>query len=146
MTRFWRTVIAMAALALVLGSCTIATPSGNLTTESRPVSGFTAVELGGAGEVTIEADHPRHQGTCAQQSDVQETRDLEQRDEFHGFLAQIAPRAWSIGRMMLWTNTGGKRHPSGTRSTNQVNSRFNHGRRRISGCRSVKRPAACSAK
>jgi hypothetical protein len=46
--------MAIAALPLVLGSCAIATPSGNKTTESRPVSGFTAVELGGAGEVTIE--------------------------------------------------------------------------------------------
>jgi len=54
MIRSWRTVIAVAALPLLLGSCAIATPSGNLTTESRSVSGFTAVELSGAGEVSIE--------------------------------------------------------------------------------------------
>lgn len=54
MIRSCRAVIAVAALPLLLGSCAIATPSGNLTTESRSVSGFAAVELGGSGEVSIE--------------------------------------------------------------------------------------------
>jgi len=54
MSRSWPTVLTLAALPLLLGSCAIATGSGNVVTESRPVAGFTAVELGGAGEVTID--------------------------------------------------------------------------------------------
>ena len=54
MIRLWRIVRAAPALLLLLGSCAIATRSGHLVTESRSVSGFTAVELSGAGEVTID--------------------------------------------------------------------------------------------
>jgi hypothetical protein len=54
MTSSWRTVLAVGTIPLLLGSCALASPSGTVVTESRPVSGFTAVELGGAGEVTID--------------------------------------------------------------------------------------------
>jgi len=54
MIRRWPAVLAVAALSLLLSSCAIATRSGNLVTEIRSVSGFTAVELSGAGEVTID--------------------------------------------------------------------------------------------
>lgn len=44
----------LAAVALLgLTSCSVVTRSGQPETRSRPVSGFTAVDLRGAGEVTI---------------------------------------------------------------------------------------------
>jgi hypothetical protein len=54
MIKSWKLVLAAATLPLLLGSCAIATRSGDVVTESRPVTGFTAVELSGAGEVTID--------------------------------------------------------------------------------------------
>lgn len=43
-----------AAVALAcLTSCSVVTSSGQVVTSSRPVTGFTAVDLQGAGEVTI---------------------------------------------------------------------------------------------
>jgi len=54
MIRSWKTVLAAAALPVLLSSCAIATQSGNLVSESRSVSGFSAIELNGAGEVSIE--------------------------------------------------------------------------------------------
>jgi len=54
MIRSSKTVLSVAALALLLGSCAIGTRSGNVVSENRPVGGVTAVELSGAGEVMIE--------------------------------------------------------------------------------------------
>jgi hypothetical protein len=54
MIRRWRTALAVAVVPLVLASCAVAVRSGKVITESRAVAGFTAVELGGAGEVRID--------------------------------------------------------------------------------------------
>jgi Putative auto-transporter adhesin, head GIN domain len=47
--------VSLAALALlVLSACSIVNGSGRVATETRQVSGFSKIDLSGAGEVTIE--------------------------------------------------------------------------------------------
>jgi hypothetical protein len=48
-----RVVLALLAVLLLAG-CTITRGSGQLSSESRQVSGFTKVELSGSGELKIE--------------------------------------------------------------------------------------------
>jgi Putative auto-transporter adhesin, head GIN domain len=45
---------ATVAVMLLVAGCSITTGSGTVTTESRPVSGFSAVEISGVGELSIE--------------------------------------------------------------------------------------------
>jgi hypothetical protein len=52
--RIIRTLISALFIALLLAGCTGIQGSGNLVREARSVSGFTAIELAEAGEVTIE--------------------------------------------------------------------------------------------
>lgn len=42
------------AVLLVLSACGVVSGSGHVVTETRQVSGFTAIDLAGAGEVTVE--------------------------------------------------------------------------------------------
>lgn len=49
-----RVALALLAVVLLVTACSVTRGSGQLTTESRPVSGFTMVELSGTGELTIE--------------------------------------------------------------------------------------------
>ena len=49
----WRVVLAMLTVML-LAACSITRGSGQITSESRQVSGFSKVELSGSGELTIE--------------------------------------------------------------------------------------------
>jgi Putative auto-transporter adhesin, head GIN domain len=42
------------AVLLVLSACGVVSGSGQVATETRSVSGFTAIDLAGAGEVTLE--------------------------------------------------------------------------------------------
>lgn len=49
-----RVALALLAVVLLVTACSVTRGSGQLTTESRPVSGFTKVELSGTGELTIE--------------------------------------------------------------------------------------------
>jgi hypothetical protein len=49
----WRVVLAMLTVML-LAACSITSGSGQITSESRQVSGFSKVELSGSGELTIE--------------------------------------------------------------------------------------------
>jgi Putative auto-transporter adhesin, head GIN domain len=49
-----RVAFALITVALLVTACSVTGGSGQLTTESRPVSGFTKVELSGTGELTIE--------------------------------------------------------------------------------------------
>jgi Putative auto-transporter adhesin, head GIN domain len=49
-----RVAFALITVALLVTACSVTRGSGQLTTESRPVSGFTKVELSGTGELTIE--------------------------------------------------------------------------------------------
>ena len=51
---YWRHLAATLVGILSLVSCTTVRGSGNLKTESRTVSGFTAVDLSGNGHLTIE--------------------------------------------------------------------------------------------
>jgi hypothetical protein len=46
--------IALLVAALLLAACTTTTGSGVLKTESRPVSGFSAIELSGVGNLAVE--------------------------------------------------------------------------------------------
>jgi len=46
--------IAAVAALLVLTGCSVVNGSGQLESETRPVSGFTGIELSGNGEVTVE--------------------------------------------------------------------------------------------
>jgi hypothetical protein len=39
---------------VVLGACSVVNGSGRVATETRPVSGFTGIDLAGSGEVTIQ--------------------------------------------------------------------------------------------
>lgn len=48
----WKIMLVL-TLGLLLAACTIATGSGQTASESRDVSGFTKIELAGAGEVTV---------------------------------------------------------------------------------------------
>jgi len=50
----WRHFAAMLVGILLLASCATIRGSGTLKTESRAVSGFTAVDLSGSGHLTIE--------------------------------------------------------------------------------------------
>jgi hypothetical protein len=49
----WRVVLAMLTVML-LAACSITRGSGQITSESRQVSGFSKVELSGSGELTLE--------------------------------------------------------------------------------------------
>lgn len=49
-----RVAVALLTVALVLAACSVTRGSGQLASESRPVTGFTKVELSGTGELTIE--------------------------------------------------------------------------------------------
>lgn len=49
-----RVGVALLAVLLLVTACSVTRGSGQLATESRPVSGFTKVELSGTGELTIE--------------------------------------------------------------------------------------------
>lgn len=49
-----RAALALLTVVLVLAACSVTRGSGQLATESRQVSGFTKVELTGAGDLTIE--------------------------------------------------------------------------------------------
>ena len=49
-----RIVLASLVVVLPLTACSVTTGSGQITSESRQVSGFTNVELSGNGELTIE--------------------------------------------------------------------------------------------
>ena len=49
-----RVALALLAVVLLVTACSVTRGSGLLAMESRPVSGFTKVELSGTGEVTIE--------------------------------------------------------------------------------------------
>jgi Putative auto-transporter adhesin, head GIN domain len=49
-----RIALALITVALLVTACSVTRGSGQLTTESRPVSGFTKVELSGTGELAIE--------------------------------------------------------------------------------------------
>ena len=49
-----RCLLAMVAVLLVLGGCSVVSGSGQVKSETRQVSGFTGIELSGNGEVTIE--------------------------------------------------------------------------------------------
>jgi Putative auto-transporter adhesin, head GIN domain len=49
-----RVALALLAVVLLVPACSVTRGSGQLATESRPVSGFTKVELSGMGELAIE--------------------------------------------------------------------------------------------
>ena len=49
-----RVALALLTVALLLAACSVTRGSGQLASESRPVTGFTKVELSGTGELTIE--------------------------------------------------------------------------------------------
>jgi hypothetical protein len=49
-----RVALALMAVGLLVAACLVTQGSGQVATESRPVSGFTKVELSGTGELTIE--------------------------------------------------------------------------------------------
>ena len=50
----WRGSVVLIAAATMLVACSVTTGSGNVVSESRNVSGFTKIDLSGAGEVTID--------------------------------------------------------------------------------------------
>src|SRR5215212_10038498 len=50
----WRAVVSLIAAAAALAACSITTGSGNVASETRTVSGFTKIDLSGAGDVIIE--------------------------------------------------------------------------------------------
>ena len=49
-----RVALALLAVVLLVAACSVTRGSGQVATASRPVSGFTKVELSGTGELTIE--------------------------------------------------------------------------------------------
>ena len=49
-----RVALALLTVALLLAACSVTRGSGQLASESRPVTGFTKVELSGTGDLTIE--------------------------------------------------------------------------------------------
>jgi hypothetical protein len=49
-----RDALVLITVALLVTACSVTRGSGQLATESQPVSGFTKVELSGTGELTIE--------------------------------------------------------------------------------------------
>lgn len=50
----WRTFVTLVATVTMLMACSVTTGSGNVISESRNVSGFTKIDLSGAGDVTID--------------------------------------------------------------------------------------------
>jgi hypothetical protein len=50
----WRSIVVLIATVAMLTACSVTTGSGNVVSESRTVSGFTKVDLSGAGDVIIE--------------------------------------------------------------------------------------------
>jgi Putative auto-transporter adhesin, head GIN domain len=50
----WRIFVTLVAIAALLVACSATIGSGNVVSESRNVSGFTKIDLSGAGDVTIE--------------------------------------------------------------------------------------------
>jgi hypothetical protein len=50
----WRGSVVLIAAVTMLVACSVTTGSGNVVSESRNVSGFTKIDLSGAGEVTID--------------------------------------------------------------------------------------------
>lgn len=50
----WHAPVSLIAAAAALVACSVTTGSGNVVSESRNVSGFTKIDLTGAGEVTID--------------------------------------------------------------------------------------------
>src|SRR5829696_5427346 len=50
----WRSFVVLVATVAMLTACSVTTGSGNVVSESRNVSGFTKIDLSGAGEVTID--------------------------------------------------------------------------------------------
>ena len=50
----WRGSVVLIATVTMLVACSVTTGSGNMVSESRNVSGFTKIDLSGAGEVTID--------------------------------------------------------------------------------------------
>ena len=49
-----RLALALLAVVLLVTGCSVTRGSGQVATESRPVNGFSKVELSGTGELTIE--------------------------------------------------------------------------------------------
>ena len=50
----WRSIFVLIATVAMLTACSVTTGSGNVVSESRTVSGFTKIDLCGAGDVIIE--------------------------------------------------------------------------------------------
>jgi hypothetical protein len=50
----WRSIFVLIATVAMLTACSVTTGSGNVVNESRTVSGFTKIDLSGAGDVIIE--------------------------------------------------------------------------------------------
>jgi hypothetical protein len=50
----WRSIFVLIATVAMLTACSVTTGSGNVVSESRTVSGFTKIDLSGAGDVIIE--------------------------------------------------------------------------------------------
>jgi Putative auto-transporter adhesin, head GIN domain len=50
----WRSIVMLIATVAMLTACSVTTGSGNVVSESRTVSGFTKIDLSGAGDVIIE--------------------------------------------------------------------------------------------
>jgi Putative auto-transporter adhesin, head GIN domain len=50
----WHAPVSLIAAVAALVACSVTTGSGNVVSESRNVSGFTKIDLTGAGEVTID--------------------------------------------------------------------------------------------
>jgi hypothetical protein len=50
----WRSIVVLIATVAMLTACSVTTGSGNVVSESRTVSGFTKIDLSGAGDVIIE--------------------------------------------------------------------------------------------
>jgi len=50
----WRSFAVLVATVATLTACSVTTGSGNVVSESRTVSGFTKIDLSGAGDVIIE--------------------------------------------------------------------------------------------
>ena len=51
-----RVALALVTVALLVMACSVTRGSGQLATESGPVSGFTNVELSGTGELTLTSE------------------------------------------------------------------------------------------
>jgi len=62
--------------------------------------------------VLAQTNDAWHEQTGSEQSEVGESGEFQNQGCVHGVFP-VAPMAWSIGNMTLWTNTGGKRQPIG---------------------------------